>query len=165
MKIRDICVMSILGIVLFVAQISLAVIPNIELISLLVILFTLIYRKRIIGILCVFILIEGLTYGFGTWFLMYLYIWPLLALISYLFRNMKSTTGWAVLSGAFGLFFGALCSIVYFVIGGIGGGISYFIAGIPFDLLHCAGNFILALLLFRPLHKVLETLEKRLSRM
>lgn len=162
-RIRDICIMAVMGVIIYVSQVALAFLPNIELVSLLIILFTLVFKKRIIGILAVFILVEGVTYGFGTWWFMYLYIWPLLAALTYLFRRLDSSLGWALVSGAFGLIFGFLCYLVYFVIGGIGGGIAYFISGIPFDIAHCIGNFVLALLLYKKLRSVLEKLNARLK--
>ncbi len=158
----DICLMAILGVVVYVLQVALGFLPNIELVSLCVVLFTLVFGKRIIGILAVFILLEGLTFGFGTWWFMYLYLWPLLALVTYFFRRMDSSLGWAMLSGAFGLLFGALGSIVYFVIGGVGGGVAYFLSGIPYDITHCIGNFILMLLLYKKLRNLLEKLRDKI---
>ena len=78
MKLRDLCLMAVLGVVMFVSQVALAFLPNIELVSLFVILFTLVFRKRVVGALGVFILLEGLVYGFGFWWLNYLYVWPCL---------------------------------------------------------------------------------------
>ena len=75
-----------------------------------------------------------------------------------LFRKMESPLGWAVLSGAFGLSFGALCTLVYWVTGGWAFALSWWVSGIPFDLLHCAGNFAMALVLFRPCRQVLTRL-------
>lgn len=165
MKIRDICLIAVLGVTLYASQVAMAFLPNIEIVSLLVIIFTLVLGKRIIGVLAVFVLVEGVTYGFGTWWLMYLYIWPLLALVTYLLRRMTGTVSWALLSGVFGLLFGFLCSLVYFAIGGVGGGISYFISGIPFDIIHCVSNFLLTMLLFKKLRSVLDNLYSKMQRM
>lgn len=156
--------MAVMGVILYVAQVALSFIPNVELVSLFVILFTLVFGRRVIGILSVFILIEGLTYGFGTWWLMYLYIWPLLALITYLLRKMDSSLAWALVSGSFGLFFGFLCSFGYLAIGGVGGAIAYFISGIPYDIVHCIGNFVLCFLLFKKLRFLLVSLDNKLKR-
>ena len=60
-----------------------------------------------------------------------------------------------------GLFFGLLCAPVQFFIGGWAYAVSWWISGIPFDLSHCAGNFAMALLLYRPCRRVLEELVKR----
>lgn len=165
MKIRDICIMAILAVVMFASQVVMSFLPNIELVSLLVILYTVVYGKRIVGILCVFTLLEGLTYGFGLWFIMYLYIWPILAVIAYLFRRMESYVGWAVLSGVFGLLFGALCSVTYLILTGPVSAWAFFISGIPFDMVHCVGNFLLALFLLKPLKGLVLHLDKRIQRM
>ena len=40
--------------------------------------------------------------------------------------------------------------------GGLEFAASWWVSGIPFDLMHCAGNFAMALLLFKPLRSLLE---------
>ncbi|MFW5672629.1 MAG: hypothetical protein ACOCM8_10155, partial [Acetivibrio ethanolgignens] len=55
-----------------------------------------------------------------------------------------------------GLIFGALCSITYFFISGIGGGLAYWVSGIPFDLIHGAGNFVVALVTLEPILWILR---------
>ena len=40
--------------------------------------------------------------------------------------------------------------------GGIAAGIAWWVTGIPFDLLHGAGNFVVALLLYKPLRYCLQ---------
>ena len=87
-----------------------------------------------------------------------------LALLARLLRRMESALGWAVLSGAFGLCFGALCALTYLVAVGWSYALSWWISGIPFDLAHCAGNFGMALVLFRPCRKVLARLAGNLAR-
>ena len=85
-RLWDVCLMAMLGVVMLASKEALAFLPNIELVSLFTILFTLVFRQRVLGALGVFLLLEGLLYGFGTWWVMYLYIWPLLALLTWLFR-------------------------------------------------------------------------------
>jgi len=67
-----------------------------------------------------------------------------------------------ILSGVFGLCFGLLCAPVYIFTGGIGLAVSWWVSGIPYDLLHCVGNFGMALILFVPLRKLLESLYHKL---
>ena len=155
---REIVVLGLMTAILLVAQVGLSFLPNIELVSLLVIVYTHVFRKKVLLILGVFVLLEGLIYGFSTWWITYLYVWPLLALMAWCFREMESPLGWAILNAAFGLMFGALTAIVNLFISGIGGMISYWVAGIPFDLMHCAGNFVTALVLFKPLTGLLKRL-------
>ena len=77
---------------------------------------------------------------------------------------MEGTLGWAMLSGIFGLAFGALCGIVDVFIGGFGYAVTKWISGIPFDIAHCAGNFVMALVLFNPLRKLLEAQYARMRK-
>ena len=78
-------------------------------------------------------------------------------------RKMDMALGWAMVSGVFGLAFGALCGIVDIFIGGWGYAAAKWVSGIPFDILHCAGNFGIALILFKPLRKVLDRLYNRMK--
>ena len=56
-----------------------------------------------------------------------------------------------MLAAAFGLLFGALCTVPYFFIGGPSMAFTWWVAGIPYDLIHCVSNFLICLFLFRPL--------------
>lgn len=144
--------------VIEVCKVAMMGIPNIELTSFWIIMFTLLFGSRILLVIPAFILIEGCMFGFGIWWVMYLYAWPLLALLTWIFRKQEHVLFWAILSGVFGLFFGALCAIPYVVNGALGGsirsglyaGFTWWVAGIPYDLLHCAGNFVLMLVLYHP---------------
>jgi len=160
----DAAVFALLGALLLVVQVALAFLPNIELVSLLIIVYTTVFGMKALIPTAVFILGEFLVYGFGLWSINYIYVWPLLVVIAFVFRKNRSPLIWALISGFFGLSFGALCAIVQAFVGGLAFGVSYWISGIPFDLMHCAGNFVTALLLFKPLNKALETAKKRIGR-
>ena len=73
-------------------------------------------------------------------------------------RKNQHPVLWAVLSGAFGLLFGLMCTPVYWVIGGAEYALSWWVAGLLADILHCAGNFVIALLLFVPLRSLVAKL-------
>ena len=139
-------------------QVVLAALPNIEMVSLLVILFTLVYGWKVLYIIYVFTALEFLLYGFNLWMICYLYVWTILAGVTQLFRGIRSSLAWAVISGLFGLLFGAFCEIPFVFVIGFRAAAAAWISGIPFDLLHCRGNFTLALTLFSPLHHMLSSL-------
>ena len=117
-KIFALCLMAIMGVVLAASKEALAFLPNFELVTLLLILFTLCFGRYVIGALGVFLLLEGLLYGFGLWWAMYLYVWPLLAGLAWLFRWMDRAWQWALLAGGYGLCFGSLCALAYLPLGG-----------------------------------------------
>lgn len=148
--------MGFLTAILFLGQLGMASLPNIEPVTTLLIIYTLVYEKKVFPIIYAFVVLEGLVFGFGIWWISYLYIWSILALIVLLFKKNNSVILWAVISGSFGLLFGALCAIPYLISGGPGAALAYWIAGIPYDILHCGGNFVLTLVLFRPVYRAIS---------
>lgn len=151
---RDIAEIGVMIGALEAAKHALAFLPNVELVTLFIILYTLSFKDKIVFVIPAFILLEGCWYGFGLWWVMYAYIWPLLALFTYLLRKQESVWVFSVLSGAFGLGFGALCSVPYFFIGGGRTAFAWWVAGIPFDIIHGISNFVLCRVLFLPLKNV-----------
>lgn len=158
----DIAIIGMAIALIEVCKAALMAVPNIELTSFWIIMFTLILGRKILFVIPAFILIEGCMFGFGIWWVMYLYAWPLLALLTWIFRKQDNVVFWAVLSGFYGLFFGALCAVPYVINGSFNGGIisglyagfTWWVAGIPYDLLHCAGNFVLMLILYKPVKAI-----------
>ena len=163
MKIKDIALIGMMSAILLGVQVAFAFIPNVEMVSLLIILYSLIFRHKALYIIYVFVALEGILYGIGLWWFNYLYVWLVLYCITFLFRKVSSSLMWAVISGAYGLSFGALCSVQYFVTGGVPSGIAYWIAGIPYDIAHGIGNFAIALILFHPLYSILNKIYRQID--
>ncbi len=164
LTLRDVILSGLLAALLYALQIAMAALPNIEPVSFLVICYSLFFPALAPYILAVFILLEGLTFGFGIWWLNYLYLWPLLAGLTYLFRKQCGALFWSIFSGTYGLCFGALCAIPWFFIGGWQMGCAYWVSGIPFDITHCIGNFTLMLLLYRPVSRCFAHLGRQTPR-
>lgn len=160
---REIALFGILGALTFGAKIAMSFLPNIEPVSLLVMLYAVGFGKKAVYPIYLYVLLEILVYGLGTWNIMYLYIWLILAIAAWLLRNVHSRLSWAILSGSYGLLFGALCAPVDVAIGGFGYAVTKWISGIPFDIAHCVGNFAIALALFLPLRQLLEKLYQKLQ--
>lgn len=164
---KDITLIGMMVAVIEVCKVAMGFLPNIELTTFWIIMFTLFFGRKIIMVVPVFILIEGLMYGFGMWWIMYLYMWPSLAIISWIFRKQDNVWFWSILSGIYGLLFGFFCAIPYAVIGTVDGGIrsglyagfTWWVAGIPWDLVHGAGNFVLMMILYRPIYNVIKKVQ------
>lgn len=165
-KVNDIVIIGMMSAIMVALQVAVGLLPlpNIELVSLLTIVFTLIYGYKTLYIIYIFVLLEGFIYGFHVWWINYLYVWTVLFLITKLFQKKRSSIFWAVLSGAFGLGFGALCSIPYFLTGGIPTGMAYWVSGIPFDIIHSISNFFVAFILFHPIYHLLSKLSTHTER-
>ncbi len=152
-----------------VSKFALNAVPNVELVSFWIIIFSICFGKRMLYALPVFILIEGVIFGFGLWWFMYLYAWPILCVVALILRRHKSIWLWSSVSGAFGLIFGLLCSITYVFIGTFDGDIlgglkyafSWWIAGLPWDAVHGVSNFIIMFVLYYPITKAISRLTQK----
>lgn len=159
---KEVALFGVLGALTFGLKVAMSLLPNIEPVSLLVMLYAVVFGRKCIYPIYLYVAMEILFYGIQLWNINYLYVWAILALAAWLMRKAESPLSWALLAGAFGLLFGALCAPVYLFSGGFGFAVSWWVSGIPFDVLHCAGNFAMALILFVPLRKLLETLYKKM---
>lgn len=168
LPIRDICLTGIMVAVIEVCKVTLNFLPNVELTTFWLILFTLIFGKRTVFAVPVFILLEGCIYGFGIWWVMYLYTWPLLVFLTWIFRRQTSVWFWSILSALFGLLFGFFCAIPYVLTGTVGADIStglftaftWWVAGIPWDIVHGSSNFVLMLVLYHPVRTAITHLNR-----
>ena len=154
----EVVLFGMLGAMTFALQVVMAPLPNIEPVSLLVMLFAVVFGWKSLYAVYVFVMMEVLFHGLGLWNINYLYVWTVLAVAAIWLKKMESSLGWAMVSAVFGLSFGALCGIVDVFIGGIPYAVTKWISGIPFDLLHCGGNFAIALVLWKPMRRLLEKL-------
>jgi len=164
LSVWEIALFAILGVMMFAAKMAMAQLPNIEPVSLMVLLLAACFGWKGLYAVYLYVLLEFAVWGVGLWSLCYLYVWLVLFCLAMALRNMESAFGWAALSGVFGLLFGALCALVYWVSGGWAAAVSWWISGIPMDLLHGAGNFGMALVLFKPLRKWMTVLKNRYER-
>ena len=155
---RRVVLCALLAALMSVFQVVMSFLPNIEPVSLLVLVYALVFGWDVFYIVVTFILLEGVVFGFHLWWISYLYIWSILAFIVLALPQDNPPIIWAVTAGAFGLLFGALCAIPYLISGGPGAAFAYWAAGIPYDVLHCAGNFTLTWILFKPLYHILKKL-------
>ena len=164
LKTSEMVLFAILGAMTFAAKYVMSFLPNIEPVSLCVMLFAVVFGKKWVYPVYLYVALEILFYGISLWNINYLYIWAVLAVAAGCVKGMTSPLSWAILSGVFGLAFGALCGIVDIFIGGFGYAVTKWVSGIPFDIAHCAGNFFMALLLFQPLRTLLEGQYEKMKR-
>ena len=164
LSVKEVALFGMLGALTFGGKFVMAGLPNIEPVSLFVMVFTVVFGLKALFPIGVYVALEILVYGIQLWNINYLYIWAILALVAYCLRHVKEPLIWAVVSGVFGLLFGALCAPVYLFTGGLHFAFSWWLSGIPFDLLHCGGNFGMALILYKPLRNAMEKLYIRMKR-
>ena len=152
-----------LGALTFGAKVAMSALPNIEPVSLMVMLFATVFGWKCLYPIYLYVAMEVMLYGINLWNINYLYVWLILAVCALLLRKLKNPLWWALLSGAFGMAFGLFCSPVYIAIGGIDYALRWWLAGIAYDIPHAIGNFLIALILFVPLRNLLTKLYAKMQ--
>ena len=158
-------VFAMLGTIMFCSKIIMEILPNIHLLGMLTATFTVVFRKKALIPIYIYVLLNGVYAGFNTWWIPYLYIWAILWGIAMLLpRRMPKRVAaivYPVLCALHGFAYGALYAPAQALIFGLDfeGMIAWIIAGLPFDLLHGLGNLVAGLLIL-PLSEILKRLKK-----
>ena len=149
LSIREIAELSLFCALMVAGKECLRLIPNVHPVTLLLLLATAVYGAKALYPAFGFALLE-----------IALYVWPIVVLAALPFRRSESRAFWAAIAGLHGLCFGALCAISYFFIGGWQMAFSWWVSGIPYDVIHCVSNTVLVFVLFPPLRRALERAKK-----
>lgn len=162
--IRETAIFAMLGAIMFCSKIVMDLLPNIHLIGALTMVYTLVYRKKALYPIYIFVLITGLYGGFALWWIPYLYVWAILWGVTMLLPkdlpDKYAAVIYPLVCGAHGLLYGILYAPAQALMFGLDfeGMVAWIVAGFPFDLLHGAGNLVAGLLIL-PLSKLLRRLE------
>jgi len=160
---RRLVLAALMGALLVVGKQVMSGLPNIEPVSFLVLLYALEFPRETPWAISVFLLLQGVLYGFGLWWAMYIYVWFVLMALVRLCKRCDSALLWALLLGLFGLCFGALCAPVYVIMQDLAFAFTWWLAGLSFDVSHAAGNFVITLVLYRPMRRALQTVKRQLG--
>lgn len=169
MSTRELSVSAVLTAALTGGKLALSFLPNIEIVTLLFIVYALTFGWRRTMIIClVFVLLECFIWGFGWWMPIYLIYWPLMVSVISLLPKFKFRIPAAVISGiALTAFFGVLSTAVEIgMLGGLGASFwQYFyyryISGIPFFVTHIISNAVILPLLVPVLYKTFKHYQDR----
>ena len=152
-----------LGSLMFCSKVIMEVLPNIHLLGMLTMVYTIVFRKKALIPLYIYVFMNGLYAGFATWWVPYLYIWTILWGVTMLLPKHLPQRLAAVLyplvCALYGLAFGALYAPVQARLFGLDfrGMLAWIAAGFLFDLVHAIGNFAFGFFI-PPLTKLLERL-------
>ena len=138
--------------ILIVSKEILAWLPNIEIVTMLIILYTRHFPRHTFYIIYIFAGAQCCLYGLSVYSVVYFYVWTILYFIVLALRRVDNFWIFFFVATLFDFLFGTLCSPIYFFIGGWKMVISWIISGITFDLIHGLGNAVVMLAVYRPLY-------------
>ncbi len=162
LNLRELSVLALMAALIFASKVAMAALPNIHLVAVLLILTAITFGWKSLYTVFVYVMLEGLVFGFGTWWFAYVYVWPLLVVLAIALRKAHSYILYTLLAGVFGILFGALCLPAHLVMLGWKGAFNWWLAGVPYDLIHGVSNLVLTLILLPPMDKLLNKLKARL---
>lgn len=167
-RIRSLCIFSMLGAIMFASKIAMEWAPNIHLLGMFTMAFTIVYRVKGLIPVYVYAAILCVYNGFAPWCIIHLYVWTILWGVTILIpeklpKGVKAVV-YPTVCALHGLSYGFLCGFsqvpIYF------GGftfhklLAYTASGFYFDVIHAIGNLVFGMLIL-PLSELLSRLERR----
>lgn len=165
LTVRETAVFAMLGAMMYASKVLMDLLPNIHLIGTFIVAMTVVYRKKALYPLYIFVFVTGLLNGFATWWIPYLYIWAVLwGAVMLLPQNMPKKIKpivYMVVCGLHGLLYGVLYAPAQAILFGLdfNGMLAWIAAGLPFDITHGVSNLLCGVLIL-PLASVLKKAEK-----
>lgn len=169
LTVREMATFSMLGALMFASKLLMEVAPNIHLLGVFTIAFTVVYRAKALYPIYIYVLLNGIFAGFGTWWIPYLYIWAVLWGITMLLpKKMPKPVAvvvYSIVNALHGYGFGILYAPVQALLFGLNfkGMIAWIVAGFPFDMIHGTSNLICGLLIV-PIVLILKKMEQGTQR-
>ncbi len=161
---REIVLFGMLGSLMYASKVIMEAAPNIHLLGVFTIAFTVVYRKKALYPIYTFVLLNGLFSGFAAWWIPYLYLWTVLWGITMLLpKNMPQIIKpvvYMTVNACHGFLFGTMYAPVQAILFGLSFDrmVAWIIAGLPFDFIHGISNFFCGLLIV-PIISVLNKTE------
>ena len=158
---------SMFSAMMFISKIVMEFLPNIHLIGMFVILLTVVYRKKALIPIYLFVLLQGIYGGFAMWWIPYLYVWTVLwGAVMILPKNMSKMAQmivYPIVCALHGLLFGVFYAPVQMLLFSFDFKqiIAWVVAGLPFDITHAIGNIVAGILVY-PLSILLINLNKKI---
>lgn len=162
---KETALFGMLGAVMFASKMLMEILPNIHLLGTFIVAITVVYRKKALYPIYIYVLLNGIFAGFAMWWIPYLYIWTILwAAVMILPKNMPKKVApivYAIVCALHGFGFGVLYAPAQALMFGLNfdATLTWIAAGLPFDIIHGISNLCCGILIV-PLIKLLKNSEK-----
>ena len=150
---KEIALFGMLGAIMYASKFIMEVIPNVHLLGVFTVAFTVVYRKKALYPIYIFVILTGIFSGFASWWVPYLYIWTVLwGAVMLLPREMPKKVQpvvYMAVCSAHGFLYGTLYAPVQAILFGLSFKrmIAWIIAGLPWDCIHGISNFFCGMLI------------------
>ena len=161
---REVAVFAMLGSIMYASKMLMEIAPNVHLLGTFVIAFTLVYGKKALYPIYVFVLLTGVYAGFATWWVPYLYLWTVLWGVTMLLpKNMPKRIKplvYMMVCAMHGFLYGILYAPAQAFFFGLNweGTLAWIMTGLPWDFLHGISNFFCGILIL-PIVRALRIAE------
>lgn len=169
--VRRLVLIAICASIIIVGKLIFLSIPNIEIVTFFLIIFAIIFSfKEACAIALIYTIVEIFLFTFSEQF----YIWTFIVIVTSLVKKVfrENFQLWALYSGFFGLIFGTLSAIPFFLFyeyfsqnlpkeTGRLTILAYIINGLPFDAIHMVGNYFIMLFLGKTVYNLFKKLTKQ----
>ena len=166
LTIREMAVFAMLGALMYASKMIMEVAPNVHLLGVFTIAFTVVYRKKALYPIYTYVLLNGIFCGFATWWIPYLYLWAVLwgatMLLPKRIPEKIRPLVYMLLCAAHGFLFGTLYAPAQALLYGLSFQkmVAWIISGLPWDFVHGVSNFFCGILIV-PVIKILTFLENK----
>lgn len=153
LTVRETVVFGMLGALMYASKMVMEVAPNVHLLGVFTIAFTIVYRKKALYPIYTYVLLNGLFSGFAAWWIPYLYLWTILWAVAMLLpKNMPKRVQpvvYMVVNACHGFLFGTLYAPAQALMYGMSfdATIAWIVAGLPWDFVHGVSNFFCGMLI------------------
>ncbi|MBE6717798.1 MAG: hypothetical protein E7574_00885 [Ruminococcaceae bacterium] len=165
LKLREIALFGMFGALIFASMMVMQVLPNIHLVGVFIVALTVVYRRKALYPIYIFVFVSGVYYGFSFGWIPYIYIWtPLWGAVMLLPKDMPKKIAPFVYMTVCSLH-GFLFGIMYAPAQSIMFGLDFektciwILNGLPWDLLHGVSNFVCGILIV-PLIKAVRIADR-----
>ncbi|MBQ8605872.1 MAG: hypothetical protein IJ408_03975 [Clostridia bacterium] len=166
LSVRQLVIFALLGALMFTSKWVTEFLPNVHLLGVFTVAFTVHYRKKALYPISVFVLLMGLFTGFSNWWIPYLYLWFLLwGAVMLVPKGLSARTRlilYIVICSLHGFLYGTLYAPAHAIIMNLDfkQTLAWISVGFPWDVVHGVSNAVVGALLIRPIVKILKRIDK-----
>ncbi len=168
-RIYEMVLFAMLASLMFCSKIIMEAFPNIHLLSMLTMLYTVVFRRKALIPLYLYIIVQGVYAGFAVWWMPYVYVWTVLWGITMLLpKKMPKAVAMIVypivcsLHGfAFGIIYAPGQALIYGF--NFEQTLAWIASGFPFDIIHGVSNLFTGMLVLPFSELIKKLVRNRIS--